>query len=214
MSGIKSVGTGFGICYLSKDEWKVTKTGDTISRTYRTKYSTWRVGCPNVGTAHPLAPLCKLVTATARQIEGSPLCDVLLNYVQDEPSPNQLTPPDDVSENGSVLTVDIRKHPNFSDFRIHWDNDKQEFKATAPAYLQGVTNFIVGTSTVTVTKFSLTEPADVQGTLGKIADPGHGYGSSGNWLVITGYKVKRGAFWARTLVYQYSSLPVPPEIYS
>lgn len=212
---LKQVGAGFGVCYLAKDEWRVTKTGDTISRTYRTRYSTWRVGCPAIGSAHPLAPLCKLVAATSRQIEGGPLCDVLLNYVQDEPQPDQPVPPDDVSENGAVIEVDIRQHPDFeSDFAPYWDDEKQAFRSDAPEYLRGTIKWVVGSSTVTVTKYSKEGPENVQPDLGTIKNPGHGYGDEGQWLVITGYKVKRGAFWARTLIYQYSSRPVPTQIYN
>lgn len=209
---MRQVGRLFGVCYLPREEWSVSVHGDVITRVYRTAYANWRASVPLYGSPHPLAPFCLLISAIARQIEGGPLCDVALRYEESGGDP-LVTPPTEVSESGSVIEVDIRQHPSWSAWAEHWDAGKQAFKSSAPSYLLGVSKYVVGSSTVTVTKYTSNKPAPVQGDLGQIINPGHGYGETGHWLVTTGYVSKRGAFWGRTLVYQYSSRPVPMEIY-
>ena len=199
--------------YQAKDELYYDKFGLKITRIYRALYATWTRYAPGVGSSHPLYPYCLFTSGTARQIVPGFLCDVTLKYEQQQPNIEQ-PPPTAVSESGSVIEEDIRNHPDFkTTFKQYWDEDKLEFITSAPDYLRGVTKYIVGSSTVTVTKYTASEPSGVQDDLGTVQTPGYGYGRNGHYLVVSGSKNKQGIWWARTLVYQYSSLLVPTQIY-
>ena len=201
--------------WQARERYRRGAYGEEIVRTYRTLYSTKDATMPAHNSAHPTRPLLKLKEAEAEQIGSADLCDVRLTYQQDEPAASEPVPKDEVSESGSTVEVDIRQHPQFAaEFASHWDSDKLQFQPSAPAYLQGVTKYVVGTGQVAITTFSRSRPDTVQASLGKKLNPGHGLGQEGHWLVITGGVNKRGSWWARTLVYQYSATVVPDEIYN
>ena len=205
-----------GLLLQATDSIEETEFGMTIQRKFRALYSKYRDSVPKVKSPHPVFTLCQLKTIRAEQIGSADLCDVFLIYVQETfgSSISTAVPPVEINETGSTIEIDIRSHLKFtSDFKTHWDEDKQCFKLTAPDYLRGTSKYVVGAGQVAVTTFSHGRPSSVLPLCGKRGNPGNGLGEDGHWLVLTGGVSKRGAFWGRTLVYQYSSKPVPPEIY-
>jgi hypothetical protein len=221
MKAIGKSWSGNGRLDEPRERWSVTEKGQTGTTSYVTLFAGWRQGIPKPGAEHPQAALCKLKKIECEQIDPGTLCRVTLQWEQDEPDPEedpeadptQGVPTTEVSENGTVIEVDIRQHPKFwTDWSQHWDFDKEQFKSSAPAYLKGVTKYVVGSSQVSVTQFFRGKPADVQGSLGKRENP-PGFSQGGHWLVVGGGRSKQGPWWTRTLVYQYSSTAVPTQIY-
>lgn len=207
-----------------RDEITSNIFGDYVRRTFRTAYSGHRALLAPIHTAHPIYTLSTLRTINVSQIPGADLCDVVYNYEPDGVSETAPVPEDEVSEAGSTVEIDIQQHPDFDDDEIFPAADKvfetvggaqvfKGFKAGTP--LAGQTKYVVGTGQVAITVFSRTKPASVQADLGKLKAPGHGLpGAAPNYLVLTGGVTKRGGFWARTLVYQYSAKPYPTNVYA
>jgi len=221
----KSVGGSWaGAVDQPKDEIFDDDKGRQITRVYRALYATWESYAPSLQSPHPVQPLCKLATRRAAQIEPGVLCDVTLRYVQDEPDSAELEnpPPMEKTENGSIVELPIESHPDFNDPSVFPDAWKIFADINGKKLYQGLARtvcppeikdtWVLGTGTVTVTTYSASEPSNVRADTGKIKTP-PGESGAGRWLVLTGFKGKQGKWWAKTLVYQNSEIPWPPEVY-
>jgi len=137
-------------------------------------------------------------------------------------------PDDAVTEAEAEIQADIRAsikwripNPAWGDRSMQdlWDPMRQEFPAVErddgtwgnrvneepPAPLQGTTKFVVGSLQVFITEFSYGKPSEVLGLVGRRAvPPGYG-GSVKDWLITGASRNKQGAFWARSVSYQYRS---------
>ncbi|MGB0991696.1 MAG: hypothetical protein ACPG32_04415 [Akkermansiaceae bacterium] len=107
---------------------------ETGTRTIRVDYdgtsTSWATHLPDVGDAHPVASwlIFKDYSLTQLPLMGD-LADLVLNYVQEEfGSPPAEIPPDEISENGAVLEVDIVRHPKFGTTNPGWSgNSMRDF---------------------------------------------------------------------------------------
>jgi hypothetical protein len=220
----------------AKCEWELTFQGDTVTIYYRDVWTDglWTTRMPSIAAALGFTTYALPFSATARQITPGVLCEVQLVY--------KLTvgiftnpPPSTTSENATTVRESITKHPNFtaltgagvpvdanSPWQQWWNPATKAFDpnytmipyapATMPAYLTGLTEYDVGASTLIATDYFDSEPDDVEPTLGQIATP-PGKDEDGQYLLISGGKNVSGNFWVRRLVYQYSDLPWPTQVY-
>lgn len=220
----KQIGQRFGTLYMPKDEWSENATtGGTCTRTYRALYASWRATAPLLKSRHPAAAYYLLETRDVRQLETNALlCDVMLGYKWDiaanVPGFAQI-PADLVDENDTTAEVEIERHPSFDDPAVFPEEDKifdditgrfLGFKKESDWF--GVTKFIVGSFTTTITKYSLAPfppPTDV----GKLmVPPGYAAGLR-QWLVVGQHRGKQGIFFTRSTTYHFSALPFVDGLY-
>lgn len=222
----KQIGTRFGTLYLAKNKWtEDATTGGTCERTFRCFYSEWRQHVPSLRSKHPDASYYLLQTRTAQQLESNPLlCDVTLNYkwaldAQTTADFAQV-PSDLVDENDSTSEEPIERHKKFNDNDVFPTDEKIfdvngkfiGFTWDSPWF--GTTKFVVGSKTVTITQYSLTPFSAVDSRLGKLDNPGHGYGDEGKWLLITGHRGKQGIYYTLTLTWLYSAIGYVDGLYN
>lgn len=232
------VGTDWlGPVTSAKCEWQLTLNGDKVTIYYRDVWTNglWRTRVPDVTAALGFTVAGNFVTATARQIDPGVLCEVQIVYALASGG-YASTPASTMSENADGVNESITKHSNFnaasgagtpsdanSPWKKWWNPATKAFDpgylppgvvgppSPMPDYLIPLTDFAVGSSTITVLDYFTSEPDDVEPMLGKIGTPPGK--TAGNYLLRTGGKNPSGQFWQRRLVYQYSSLPVPTQVY-
>lgn len=214
-------------------KWTRTKLGDVCTVEYELPYSQWRQWVPKIYSKHPENSHIWLTHVEVEQT-GGPRCKVTLSYEPgDNPANNdELQMPGDAngrefSEQGASLELPIQEHPDFDDnekfpgkiwegkqfmgFENLKENEHNKF---------GVTHFIPGTMTVTVTTYSRNEPAEVKDLIGKLVDPPgyHSYTGKKNFLIITASNNSprtrvHGAFWGTVAVYQFNKAGWDKDIY-
>jgi hypothetical protein len=227
------VGTDWlGPVTQAKCEWEITLTAERVTIYYRDVWALWRSRVPALAAALGFGPSATFTSCTARQIDPGVLCEVQLIFTVTSGTP---TPASTMSENATTVRESITKHSNFtatsgsgtptdtnSPWQQWWNPGTKAFDPNyttmipfapvpLPDYLTGLTEFDVGASTITVTDYFTSEPSDVEPTLGKIATPPGK--SSGLYLLISGGKNLAGQFWVRKLVYQFSALTWPTQVY-
>jgi hypothetical protein len=72
--------------------------------------------------------------------------------------------------------------------------------------LKGINHYLVPSVTETITTFSSSQPSSVSGSVGTLS-------GSNKWLTISGSIQKEGAYWAKTIVKQYSAAGYEPALY-
>ena len=224
------VGSDWGTPVLqAKGEAFVDTSGIKLTLYWRDVWSggLWLRNLPDIGQAPEEFPLCGFVSATARQITPGVLCEVQALFQQITSATGDSTPATTSAESGSTIRESITKHPKFADVDNHWQQwwnpNTKAFDpnytaipytaAAMPDYLIGLTDFVVGSSTVSVTDYFDGEPSSIKSLLGTIGTP-PGASESGYYLIISGSVNKSGKWWTRTLIYQYSSLLIPTQVYS
>lgn len=212
------------------------KLGATAQRVYYILTSTLAATPPVRGTVHPDFSYLNL-----ESWEGVPQGDgtfhlVTESYIQWDLTEVQLggdVPVPEVLPIGEKVEVDIRQHPAFygsgDDFPYapwsqYWDFEAGKFRDDptdpaftdnpTPGFLIGLSKWVIGSGSVSITTYSFTEPdaATVRGVIGKLMDaPGQGF--TGHWLVTAAAPERRKPWWAFTVVFQFSADAWPTEVY-
>lgn len=230
---MKIVGQQLGqvLLWQPEDEFEEDLYGYRATRSYYDRKAGWLGRAPRIGSAHADYPLAELVRRRAIAHRSGAVVKVMLYYEQLTASAatNNL-PPDEYSDNGSTIETDLRQNDYYKDVS---DADRATVEEALDNPIAGVTpsftdpralrlfknlrdgfdTFLDGTFQVTKTTYYYKKPSPGMELFGKKEDPGGGYGAAGHWLVITGGTRRRGVFWARDRVYQYSSKVVPDEEY-
>lgn len=208
--------------------------------------SSWRVHLPAYRTSHPADGRVRLYDYSSEQISSNRL-RLVLEYgineeafeddeIAEEPGNETPIPPTETLEDGSTVTVDITRHPDFDsalrqfynpyERRIFFsdrvpnvfiDGDGQRKRpqnagATIPENLRGVDSYLVGTGTVTIVEYFRNRPSSVIRRSGTLDTPA-GYSGANQWIVLTGRRSRSGVFWQRSLTYQYSARSFSELIY-
>lgn len=115
------------------------------------------------------------------------------------------------NESVSTMEVDIKLHPDFSDWEDDFDSEKEAFKPGTPKY--GITSYLVRTRTVTKSEYFSGDPGGDEADGCTIESPGGGFGGSGKWLNLGSSRSKQGDIWIRETTYLYSGKGWDSEIY-
>ena len=165
---------------------------------------------------NPFTPLSSgspflLTNADLEELPGG-LCKITLTYTASA----QSLPATTYTEQSSQVEEPIQTHPDFADWADEWDSTANGGNG---AFLpssdkRGITSFIKGSITVTVTTYSDSKPSFSGSTVGTLASPGSDYGSADNWLIIGSNRSLQGYFWVTTTQYLYSPQAYNSDIYS
>ena len=136
------------------------------------------------------------------------LCEIVTTYT----SPATTLPETTYAEQSSQIEVDIREHPNFSDWADDWDDDNERFKLSSDK--AGIKSYIKGTTTVAVTSYYNSMPSDDRANIGKIQNPGGSYSGANKWLLVGANRSKQGPIWVMQKTYLYSAKDWNSDIYS
>ena len=223
-----------------KFEWAYDINGDRITVYYRDVTRLWKSRLPallsELGELFGIVVTTKMVSAVARQVvDCGALVEVEILYVQQNIGIGESVPETLIVEDGSSIKESITHHPNFkaasgtgtpsdanSPWNQYWDAATGRFQdgsadvdSATPDYLLEVTDYDIGSSTVTVTDYFADEPPNIKSLLGKYAAPPEASPEAATkYLILTGSKGKSGRWWVRRLVYQYADGGFPTEIYS
>ena len=158
------------------------------------------IGIPNNGWTN---------TGVAQEPQGSGV----VKYTYTSIASVVAIPPTTYQESTTYNELDIRQHPNWAaDFAADWDEDAEAFKPSSPFY--GVTSYIVGTTNVTKTVFSATQPNPQFATVGKTEAPGGDYTDASKWLIVgTSRSQKSESLFAVDTDYLYSAIGWNSTIY-
>jgi len=149
-----------------------------------------------------------IATSVERNRKPGGLCEIVTTYT----APATELPDTTYTEQSSQIEVDIREHPNFSDWADDWDDDNERFKLSSSK--AGIKSYIKGTTTVTVRSYYNSKPSSNRSDIGKIQNPGSDYSGSSNWLMIGSNRSKQGPIWVKENVYLYSAKAWDSDIYS
>lgn len=152
-----------------------------------------------------------LVSASQEQAQGG-LCKITLIY-ENSVSALADVPSTTYDEDTSYIELSIQQHESFSGWSADWDEEKGEFKPSSDKY--GITSFIVGSTVVTKTEYSTSQPSSRYNDVGTLEAPGGGYAGSNNWLIIgcSRRKISDGLY-ARETKYLYSAKAFNTDLYS
>lgn len=151
-----------------------------------------------------------LTNATQQQLPLG-IAEIVLTYTSTFDS----LPDPTVVENTSQDRAPIQQNPNFSGWASYWDAANKRFLDGTP--MAGVTDYIIGSTTVTVTTYYNSLPAFNPSIIGQLQSPGGDYGTSDNWLVIGNTRQQQNNFWVVQTTYRYSAAgwnPTTPTIYN
>ena len=167
---------------------------------------------PVINSVHPTLTGYWLTAINAEELPGS-ICRATLTYT----AQYQTLPATTYVEQTSTQQVDIRLHPNFSDWVSYWDATNEEFPQGTIISGQnfgGVKDFIVGSTTITMTEYFESMPASNHGHIGKLQCPNEAYGTAANWLIVGSTRQQQGYFWIRETVFEFSAIGWNTQIYS
>lgn len=148
-----------------------------------------------------------LATNIERNQKPGGLCEIVTTYTAAATS----VPDTTYTEQSSQIEVDIREHPNFSDWSDDWDDENERFKLSSDK--AGIKSYIKGSTTVTVTSYYTSKPSTDRDNIGKRQTPGGDYGSADNWLLVGCNRSKQGTLWVMQKTYLYSAKPWSEDIY-
>jgi hypothetical protein len=149
-----------------------------------------------------------IATTVERTQKPGGLCEIVTTYT----SPATTLPDTTYAEQSSQVEVDIREHPNFSDWADDWDDENERFNLTSTK--AGIKSYIKGTTTVTVTSYYNSMPSDDRANIGKIQTPGGSYSGTNSWLLVGANRSKQGPIWVMSKTYLYSAKDWDTDIYS
>lgn len=161
---------------------------------------------PALNSALSGNPSYLLTDVTQEQIPGN-LGKLTLTYT----ATSEELPATTYNEQSSQVEVPIQEHPDFSDWSSDWDEEAQAFKPSSDKY--GITSYIKGSTTVTVTDYFNTKPASEKDSIGKTEAPGGDYGAAAKWLLIAANRSKQGKWWVMQKTYLYSANDWNSDIY-
>lgn len=184
-----------------------TESGYTITIVKTCEWAARDTYTPAIGAAHPTATAYTLKNAKQEQQPGG-FAKITLSYV----AANDSLPETTVTEQTSQMEVDIQQHPDFAEWEDDWDAENQRFLASSDK--AGISSYIVGSTTVTVTTYYSSKPSAPYEDVGKTDSPGGDYGSANNWLVIGATRQKVGNYWAVEKTYLYSAKAWNTDVYS
>lgn len=161
---------------------------------------------PTLSSANPDNAAYLLTNYTIEEITGN-LAKINLIYTAQA----ETLPATTAVEQSSQVEVDIREHPSFSDWSAEWDSTNQQFLPTSTKY--GITSYIRGTTTVTITEYFWSKPSSNRGNIGKTQSPGGDFGDGTNWLVIGSTRQLQNNLWTRVTTYLYSATAWNADIY-
>lgn len=191
---------------VNQNVYDRTEAGFTITITKTCAWADRDTYTPAIGTAHPTATAYTLSTAKQEQQKGG-LCQITLTYF----AANDSLPAKTAVEQTSQIEVPIQEHPDFASWAADWDSENQRFLASSDK--AGITSYIKGSTTVTVTEYFSSKPASPFEDVGTLDSPGADYGSADNWLVIGATRQKVGNYWTVERVHLYSAVPYNPDVY-
>lgn len=181
-------------------------TNGVITQTITCSWDDKDTHTPSLNSEHPENSNYTLQAATQERIPGD-LCKITLTYATDFDE----LPDTTVVEQSSQEQVDIREHPNFGDWSAEWDAEAEAFLPSSSKY--GISSYIKGTTTVTVTEYFASKPASRRNDIGTLDSPSVDYGSAENWLIIASTRQQQGTFWTRQTTYLWSAKPWNADIY-
>jgi len=162
---------------------------------------------PALNSAYP-SDSAFIATTVERNQKSAGLCEIVTTYT----SPATTLPDTTYAEQSSQVEVDIREHPNFSDWADDWDDDNERFVLSSDK--AGIKSYIKGTTTVTVTTYYNSKPSSDRNNIGKIQNPGSDYSGTNNWLLVGCNRSKQGPIWVMAKTYLYSAKAWNTDIYS
>ena len=136
------------------------------------------------------------------------LCEITLTWVTDF----DILPPPTAVEQSSQQEVPIQEHPHFSDWLADWDATNNQFISTSTKY--GISSYLKGTTTVTVTQYFYQQPLTKMADIGCTEMPlGTWPGSAQNWLIIASTRQQQNQNWTSQTTYLYSFKEWNSDIY-
>lgn len=178
----------------------------TVTKTITCNWSERTTYTPALNSAYPDDS-----TFTASAIERTQktggLCEIVITYT----APATSLPATAYIEQTSTMEVDIREHPNFSDWASDWDSENNEFLPSSTKY--GIKSYIKGTTTVTVRSFYTSKPSSDRGNIGTIQNPGGDYTGTNKWLLTGSNRSQQGPLWVKENTFLYSAKDWNEDIY-
>ena len=167
---------------------------------------------PSINSPHPTLTGYWLTTVDAEELPGS-VCRATLTYTAQYNS----LPATTYVEETSSYRENITQHPSFSTWASYYSQDLGMFPPGTIISGQnfgGISDYIVGTTSVTKTEYFDSMPSDNFTNIGMLQSPASEYGEDANWMVMSSTKQQQGYFWIRVTIYQYSALAYNSQIYS
>lgn len=161
---------------------------------------------PTLYSAYP-ADSSYIATDIRRKIKPGGLCEITITYT----APATDIPATAYIEQSSQMEVDIREHPNFSDWADQWDQENERFLPSSSK--SGIKSYIKGTTTVTVRSFYASKPSSDRANIGTIQNPGSDYSGTNNWLLVGSNRSQQGPLWIKENIYLYSAKAWDEDIY-
>jgi len=163
---------------------------------------------PAPNSAYPSNSNYLLTNSKVERLAGD-LAKLNLTYTAQYDS----LPTTTVVEQSSQERAPIEQHPNYAT----WQADPTKWDSVNKVLIgnkAGITDYIVGTTTVTKTEYFSSQPSSNRANIGKLQSPGSGYSESHGWLVIGTNRAQQGIFWVRVTTYLFSAVGFDTDIYS
>lgn len=183
----------------------VTLAGQIVTKV-TCDYSDYATYAPALNSTYPTDSTFLATTVEINQLNAQ-LAEIVTTYT----STATAIPATTYNEQSSQVEVPIQEHPNFSDWAADWDDANQRFFPSSDKY--GITSYIKGTTTVTVTSYFTSKPTDDRSNIGKIQSPGGDYSETNQWLLVGANRSKQGANWVMAKTYLYSATEWSSDIY-
>ena len=192
---------------FSKSVSNNTNVSGAITVTITCDYAAKDTNTPSLNSVYAAGSNYLLTNVEQERIAGD-LARITLTYTAAYDS----LPATTVVEQTAQMEVDIREHPHFNDWSDEWDSVAGEFKPSSSKY--GIKSYIAGCTTVIKTEYFSSIPSSGHDSVGKLASPATGYGSSDNWLVIGCTRQQQNNFWTKQTTYLYSAKAYDSDIYT
>ena len=203
MSTPKAYGVNLGTV-TGKTKQTFVSTNSIVSNSSFTQTITclWTdrlTNTPNINSLYPTNNHFYLQQAEHVELDAG-LCEITLTWATDF----DVFPADTAVEQSSQQEVPIQEHPNFSDWSSDWDASNNQFLSTSTKY--GISSYLKGTTTVTVTEYFYSQPNTKMADIGCTEMPmGTWPGSAQNWLIIASTRQQQNQNWTRQTTYLYRS---------
>jgi hypothetical protein len=167
---------------------------------------------PTINSPHPTLTGYWLTTVDAEEMPGS-ICKATLTYTAQYNS----LPATTFIEESSSYRESITQHPSFSSWASQYNQELGMFPPGTIISGQnfgGVSDYIVGTTTVTMTEYFDSMPDSNHTLIGQLEVPNEAYGEATNWMITGSTRQQQGYFWIRVTVFQYSAIGWNTQIYT
>lgn len=188
-----------------------------------TEKARWEDELPDDFEQHGTHKDAVFVLARSAQIDGTPITLVEFRYEPRQEHPDggptgQGCPPDEISEEASLLQAPITTHPKFLTTWVeYWNWNLGKFEDDGGGLadrLVGITHYDRGSFLVRETKYYSGRPGSVGDEVNTLTDPpGHSSTGGAQWKVQSGSVNQTGDCWQKTLVYEFNEAGWNEEIY-